>query len=134
MISFLAFANLLPLVGGATIFAADSGGGWVEIVATYGIASPFVLLCLYVMREQRAEIKEVREDNRKISEAAMEKILPVSLEATNALKETAEALTAANIMMHTLSGRPVVDPVLMARLQRALEEVERRFQAGEVQK
>lgn len=105
--------------------AADPSNGWLQIVATYGIASPFVLLCLYIMKEQRAEIKELREYSRKLSDAAMDRVLPTTLEATGVMKETAEALTASNVMIHAISGRPNMDPVLLARLVKALEDVER---------
>lgn len=65
---------------------------WGSILATYGLAAPFILFLLYAIREQRKDIKE--KDNRieTLTNVMADRVIPLITEANSVLKESADIL------------------------------------------
>lgn len=72
--------------------ATDPTGGLGDIVATYGPFAPFAALLLWLLKLLWADNKAKEEEIRRLTEAAMEKVIPLVLEATSVLSEAVEAL------------------------------------------
>lgn len=73
--------------------AADPiGGGWGDILATYGPFAPFAFLLLFILQLLWKDNKEKEAEIKRLSETAMEKVLPLVLDATRVLSQAIDAL------------------------------------------
>lgn len=75
----------------------DPTGGWSDIVATYGPFAPFAALLLWLVQLLWKDNKAKEEEIRRLTEAAMDKVLPVVLDATKVIADANEAVMAANL-------------------------------------
>lgn len=73
--------------------AADpTGGGWGDILATYGPFAPFAFLLLFILQLLWKDNKEKEGEIKRLSETAMEKVLPLVLDATRVLSDAIETI------------------------------------------
>lgn len=82
--------EILTLAGGVVPVADPTGIG--DLIATYGPFAPFAALLLWLLRLLWADNKEKEHEIRELTETAMEKVIPLVLEATNILADAVETL------------------------------------------
>ncbi len=80
----------------------SQGTDWLGILAAYGVAAPFALLCLYFIRELRNENKELRDK-------LVDSFIPALTLSNKLHTDTSQVLSETTKLMHTLSGTPVPD-------------------------
>ena len=96
------------------------------IVAAYGAAAPFALLCFWVMNRKDKEIEVLRGEVAKVTEAGMGQVVPALIRSTETVADAARSLEAANTMMHQVAARGPSSDTL-DRVYRALRDCERRL-------
>lgn len=112
-----------------SILAQTPGGGVEDIIATYGPFAPFAALLLWLLKLLWADNKEKEEEIRALTTTAMDKIIPLVLEATSVL---ASAVTALNALKDSSQDTKLLaqrmDDVLIAieELQLILRTLERK--------
>lgn len=97
---------------------------WLGILAAYGVAAPFALLCLYFIKELRTENKELRD-------RLVDSFIPALTISNQLHTDTATALNEATKLVHTLSGAPVPDVREINRATAALSAMTDRAEALE---
>ena len=110
------------------VLAQTSGGGdtW-GILAAYGAAAPFALLCLFVMNRKDKEIEILRGEIATLTKVGMNDTVPALVRATTAVTESAKVLEATTTMMHQLAARGP-DPKEIIRFSVLLQHVEQLLQ------
>lgn len=78
------------------------GTDWLGVLAAYGVAAPFALLCLYFIKELRSENKELRD-------RLVDSFIPALTLSNKLHTDTAKVLNEATQLVHTLSAAPVPD-------------------------
>ena len=96
MLSFLALATAATA---ASVVLAQieetTGGAWPDLLSTYGPFAPFAALLLYLLNLLWKDNKKKEDEIKRLSEAAMERVLPLVLEATRVLADAIDALNKA---------------------------------------
>lgn len=67
-------------------------GGLSDAIATYGPFAPFAALLLWLLNLLWKDNKEKEKEIRRLTETAMERVIPLVLDATKVLTEAIEAL------------------------------------------
>lgn len=116
---------LVWLAPTSVIAQATPEDGW-GIVAAYGAAAPFALLCLWVMNRKDKEIETLRAEIAKVTEAGMGQVVPALVRSTETVADAAKGLEAATTMMHQLAARSF-SPDALERWTRAIRAVEKRL-------
>lgn len=80
------------LVVAATEPVDPSGEDWGNILATYGLAAPFLLFLLYVIRELRRDIKDKDGRIDTLTDALTEKVIPLVTESNAVLKDSTDII------------------------------------------
>lgn len=131
--SFPAFALSVPPF--AMLIAQAAGGNgsgvdWVTILSTYGVAAPLILYLIIDTRRKDVKIEKLETRNQSLTDAAVDKIVPLTVEATSLLREASlelKALSAdrerAMALMNQATGH--FDFNTLQRILRTLERVER---------
>ena len=104
---------------------ADPGDGW-GIVAAYGAAAPFALLCLWVMNRKDKEIEVLRGELEKVTAAGMGQVVPALVRSTETVADAARSLEAANVLMHQLASRGLSAEII-ERVLRMLHILDRKL-------
>lgn len=99
------------------------------IVAAYGAAAPFALLCFWVMSRKDKEIELLRGEVATVTQQGMGQVVPALVKSTETVADAAKALEAATTMMHQMAARGLA-PDELARFSRLLRSVERRLDDG----
>lgn len=107
---------------------AAPGDGW-GIVAAYGAAAPFALLCLWVMNRKDREIEVLRVELEKVTAAGMTQVVPALVRSTDTVADAAKSLEAANVLMHQLASRGIPTESL-EKVYRMLRLLERKLDGG----
>lgn len=97
-------------------YAQTAGGGLEDLLATYGPFAPFAALLLWLLKLLWADNKEKEDEIRKLTDSAMEKIIPLVLEATATLVTAVQAL-------NDLKERETGQRHETAQLNKAMEEL-----------
>lgn len=113
-----------PSVGGPTV-------DWTTILAAYGVAAPLVIYVVRDNSKKDARIAQIEKRNQEISDAAIDKIVPLQMQTIDVLKAAREEMKLAatereraTIMMHQMSGR--TDAQTLGRIMRQLDRLEAR--------
>lgn len=98
LIAFAEISNFLAQT-------AQTGGGtdWVSILASYGVAAPFALLCLYFIRELRIENKELRG-------RLVDSFIPALTISNKLHTDTAEVLNKTTALVQQITSAPGPTP------------------------
>lgn len=106
--------------------AVPSADGVGSLVATYGPFAPFAALLLWLLKLLWKDNKEKEDEIRNLTAAAMEKVIPLVLEATNVLSEAVEALQRVRENQH--STQQVAE--MMEELLGAMETLQAAIRAS----
>ena len=108
----------VPIAAVASIFTQEStpdpGGGWTGVLRDFGVALPFALLCLYLVRELWSE-------NKRLLGLLLE-ATPALAESNKALAENSQTLATVGVLLHSVAGQPKMDPTELAIVKRLLQE------------
>lgn len=74
------------------LYAQAAAGGLEDLLATYGPFAPFAALLLWLLKLLWADNKEKEDEIRNLTDSAMEKVIPLVLEATATLASAVQAL------------------------------------------
>lgn len=94
----ITLAARIPFLG-----QTDPVAGWGDVLATYGPFAPFAFLLLWLLQLLWKDNKEKEAEIKRLTETAMEKVLPVVLDATKVINDAHEAVKRA-----TLTGSEIV--------------------------
>ena len=104
---------------------------WPALLTGLGGAAPFVVYIIRDNSKKEARIVALEQRNQELTDAAIERIVPLQMQTIEVLTDTkTEMRTAASereraiVMMHQMSGR--LDPQTLVRIMRALERMEPR--------
>lgn len=75
--------------------AGDPTGGWGDVLAVYGPFAPFAVVLLFICNVLWKDNKEKDGEIKRLTEATMEKVLPLVIEGTRTLTETVELIKNA---------------------------------------
>lgn len=103
---------------GSFLLAADPTGGWGDVVATYGPFAPFAMVLLWIAQLLWKDNKEKDAEIKRLTETAMEKVIPLVVDATKVLQEAIEALRS--VKDHQYDDQRL--RILMHELVEVLEE------------
>lgn len=99
--------------------------GW-GILASYGVAAPFALLCLWIIHRQGKDLETTRADLASATQVGMEKVVPALERSSATVTEATKAVESATVMMHNLAGR-TLSAEHVYELIRLLGVIERRL-------
>lgn len=102
------------------LYAQSAGGGLEDLLATYGPFAPFAALLLWLLKLLWADNKEKEDEIRKLTDSAMEKVIPLVLEATATL---ATAVQALNDLKDREAGQKHDTDQLNALMEELLESI-----------
>lgn len=101
---------------------------WTTILAAYGVAAPLVIYIIRDNGKKEARIAQVEQRNQELTDAAIDRIVPLQMQTIEVLKETKDELKSsasererATVMMHQMSGR--IDARTLHRIQQLLERL-----------
>lgn len=103
-----------------TLYAQAASGGLDDLLATYGPFAPFAALLLWLLKLLWADNKEKEDEIRKLTDSAMEKVIPLVLEATATL---ASAVRALNDLKDREAGQRHDTEQLNALMEELLESI-----------
>lgn len=83
---------------------AEAGPGAFDFTV-YGVAGTTIAILLYMMRVLWADNRDLRHEKDETQAKSLEQVTSVATTASHHLAESAKAMEAATIMMHTLAGR-----------------------------
>lgn len=75
---------------------AGPADGWADLLATYGPFAPFAALLLWVSNLLWKDSKAKEAEIKRLTDLAMERVIPAVLESTQALQRAAEILQRAH--------------------------------------
>lgn len=90
------------------------------IISTYGLAAPFVLFALTVVKVLWSRVQKLEQELKDAQAVSIEKVIPALLESNRLLKESTDQMSR----MQALSQRPELDADTWRRILRVLENVE----------
>lgn len=109
------FLNIMPLLSAV---ATDPSVG--NIISTYGLAAPFVLFALTVVKVLWSRVQNLETELKDAQAVSIEKVIPALLESNRLLKESTDQMAR----MQTMAARPELDAETWRRVLRVLENVE----------
>lgn len=72
-----------------------SSANWGEILATYGLAAPFILFLLWVIKELRKDVAAKDEKIDALTQAMTEKVVPAITESNSVLNQALDIIKEA---------------------------------------
>lgn len=124
LLSFLA-QTTTPSAG-----SSSTGTDWVSILSTYGVAAPLVLYLIVDNRRKDAKLDRLELRNQSLTDAAVDKIVPLTVEATSLLREAGVEMRTLSAdrervvnLMNQATGH--LDTTTLNRILRTLERLER---------
>lgn len=91
-----------------------------SIISTYGLAAPFVLFALMVVKVLWSRVQKLETELKDAQAVSIEKVIPALLESNRLLKESTDQMAR----MQSLATRPELDGETWRRILRVLENVE----------
>lgn len=110
--------SVLSVLAGQAV--STPAEGWGELLATYGPFAPFAALLLWLLRMLWQDNKEKEAEIKRLTETAMERIIPLVLEATKVLAEAVETLKGVKDKQNDV----IRMNLLMEELSTAIEELQ----------
>lgn len=98
-----------------------------NILSTYGLAAPFVLFALTVVKVLWSRVQGLETELKDAQTVSIEKVIPALLESNRLLKESTDQMAR----MQVLAARPELDTETWRRVLRVLENVEDSQRRGE---
>lgn len=103
----------------------DPTGGFGDLIATYGPFAPFAALLLWIMQLLWKDNKAKEAEIKRLTETAMEKVLPIVLEASRVLTDANDAVTKANVTGAEITRLTDLIKDLMRQIEDLSREISR---------
>lgn len=89
----------------------------------YGVAGTTIAILLYILSIVWKDNRELRHQADERAARSLETVTAVATTSSIQLAESAKAMEAATVMMHTLAGRPGLSPERLFELNSLLREL-----------
>lgn len=137
------FLTVTSLILGMVVYivsqTSPSGGNGqgldiTTILVSYGVAAPFVAYLLLDNRRKDSRNEELQKRNETLTDTAIDKFAPLTVEATSALREAGQELRAVSAERDRLASvaSARTDPEIVRRLLAALERSETDAKGGNI--
>lgn len=125
-------------LGEVGVMAQTPSGGtsldWPTILAAYGVAAPLVIYLIRDASRKDSSIERLEARNKELTDATIDKIVPLTTQGIEILRETAAEMKALVgererliEMMRGFSTSRELDPTARAEIQRMLRDLQQRL-------